>query len=78
MRGSGCILRIDGGPSDGRRDKPRVGRVLMAAGGDAADVAVTTSFGRAPLVKFEVVAAEVLENDVVADDVAAATRTAGV
>lgn len=30
---------------DARNNKPRIGRVLMATGRDAADVAITTSFG---------------------------------
>lgn len=44
---------------DARNNRPRIGRVLMATGRDAADVAITTSFGRATLVKFEVVTDEV-------------------
>ena len=39
---------------DARHNKPRVGRVLMATGRDAADVALTTSFGSAELKKFTV------------------------
>ncbi|HEY1946542.1 MAG TPA: transglutaminase family protein [Bryobacteraceae bacterium] len=46
---------------DARHNKPRVGRVLMATGRDAADVALTTSFGRADLLQFTVVSDEVLE-----------------
>ena len=37
---------------DARHNQPRVGRVLMAAGRDAADVAITTSFGEATLRHF--------------------------
>jgi transglutaminase-like putative cysteine protease len=44
---------------DARHNKPRIGRVLMATGRDAADVAITTSFGAAWLRKFEVVTDEV-------------------
>lgn len=44
---------------DARHNRPRIGRVLMAVGRDAADVAITTSFGTAWLAKFEVVAEEV-------------------
>jgi len=44
---------------DARHNKPRIGRVLMAAGRDAADVAITTSFGMAYLQRFEVVTDEV-------------------
>jgi len=44
---------------DARHNVPRIGRVLMATGRDAADVAITTSFGTAYLKKFEVVTDEV-------------------
>jgi transglutaminase-like putative cysteine protease len=44
---------------DARHNEPRVGRVLMATGRDAADVAMTTSFGMAELAKFSVVTNEV-------------------
>lgn len=43
---------------DARHDTPRIGRVLMAVGRDAADVALTTSFGQADLKSFFVVTAE--------------------
>ncbi len=43
---------------DARHNQPRVGRVLMATGQDAADVALTTSFGRADLLQFKVVTDE--------------------
>lgn len=46
---------------DARNNKPRIGRVLMATGRDAADVAITTSFGTTWLKKFTVVTDEVLE-----------------
>ena len=39
---------------------PRIGRILMAVGRDATDVAISTSFGAAELVKFEVVTDEVV------------------
>ena len=39
---------------DARHNIPRIGRVLMAVGRDAADVALTTSFGEAKLTKFTV------------------------
>jgi transglutaminase-like putative cysteine protease len=39
---------------DARHNQPRLGRVLMAVGRDAADVAITTSFGRADLKHFYV------------------------
>jgi len=43
---------------DARNNMPRLGRVLMATGLDAADVALTTSFGRADLSYFFVVTEE--------------------
>jgi transglutaminase-like putative cysteine protease len=45
---------------DARHNKPRIGRVLMATGRDAADVALTTSFGRMGLTKFVVVSDEIV------------------
>jgi transglutaminase-like putative cysteine protease len=44
---------------DARHNHPRVGRILMATGRDAADVALTTNFGRAILQKFVVVTEEI-------------------
>jgi transglutaminase-like putative cysteine protease len=49
---------------DARHNEPRMGRVLMATGRDAADVAITTSFGNAILTNFFVDSYEVLENGV--------------
>ena len=46
---------------DARNNKPRIGRVLMATGRDAADVAITTSFGTTWLTNFTVVTDEVVE-----------------
>jgi len=43
---------------DARNNQPRIGRVLMATGRDASDVAITTSFGMANLTHFSVVAEE--------------------
>jgi transglutaminase-like putative cysteine protease len=43
---------------DARHHHPRIGRVLMATGRDAADVAITTSFGNAHLKSFSVVTDE--------------------
>jgi transglutaminase-like putative cysteine protease len=43
---------------DARHNVPRIGRVLMATGRDAADVAITTSFGTSILKKFQVVTDE--------------------
>ena len=44
---------------DARHNHPRIGRILMGTGRDAADVALTTSFGRMDLVKFLVISDEV-------------------
>ena len=44
---------------DARHATPRIGRVLMAVGRDASDVAMTTSFGQADLRHFTVVTDEV-------------------
>jgi transglutaminase-like putative cysteine protease len=44
---------------DARHNQPRVGRVLMATGRDASDVAMTTSFGMANLTHFTVVSEQV-------------------
>lgn len=46
---------------DARHNYPRVGRVLMAVGRDASDVAITTSFGLANLSHFTVISEEVTE-----------------
>lgn len=46
---------------DARHNIPRIGRVLMATGRDAADVALTTAFGAANLKRFQVVSDEVPE-----------------
>ena len=47
---------------DARHDVPRIGRILMATGRDAADVAISTTFGRMDLLKFVVVSDEVRES----------------
>jgi len=47
---------------DARHNVPRIGRVLMATGRDASDVAMTTSFGQADLAYFFVVAEEETAN----------------
>jgi transglutaminase-like putative cysteine protease len=44
---------------DARHNRSRIGRVLIATGRDAADVAFLTSFGTSTLTKFEVVSDEV-------------------
>ena len=47
---------------DARHHEPRLGRVLMATGRDAADVAITTSFGVANLTHFFVESNEIDAN----------------
>ena len=47
---------------DARNNIPRIGRILMARGRDATDVAISTSFGPTILSKFEVFTDEVLES----------------
>ena len=49
---------------DARHNYPRLGRILMATGRDAADVAITTSFGAAYLTNFYVESNEVDEQGV--------------
>jgi transglutaminase-like putative cysteine protease len=44
---------------DARHNQRRIGRILMAVGRDAADVALTTNFGSAKLLKFHVITEEV-------------------
>jgi transglutaminase-like putative cysteine protease len=46
---------------DARHNVPRIGRILMARGRDAVDVALTTSFGPSNLEQFLVVSEEVAE-----------------
>lgn len=48
---------------DARHNRPRIGRILMARGRDATDVALTTAFGTANLVRFEVHTDEVSSLD---------------
>ena len=48
---------------DARNNTPRIGRVLMARGRDAADVALTTTFGVNELDSFRVWAYEVSEEE---------------
>jgi transglutaminase-like putative cysteine protease len=44
---------------DGRHNQPRIGRILMATGRDAVDVALTTQFGSGWLQSFKVITEEV-------------------
>ena len=43
---------------DPRHNQPRIGRILIARGRDAADVALSTSFGPAQLAEFKVITEE--------------------
>jgi len=45
---------------DARHNMPRIGRVLLATGLDATDVAITTSFGSSKLTRFDVVTDEIV------------------
>jgi len=46
---------------DARHNHPRMGRILIARGRDAADVAISTIFGPAQLARFSVVTEELIE-----------------
>ena len=46
---------------DARHNHPRIGRICMARGRDATDVAIATLFGKADLARFDVVTDEVDE-----------------
>jgi transglutaminase-like putative cysteine protease len=47
---------------DGRHNEPRIGRILMATGRDAVDVALTTQFGSGWLQSFQVTTQEIKES----------------
>jgi transglutaminase-like putative cysteine protease len=44
---------------DARHNTPRIGRIVVARGRDAADCAITTTFGQSRLVQFDIVTEEV-------------------
>jgi transglutaminase-like putative cysteine protease len=46
---------------DARHNQPRIGRILMARGRDATDVAISTIFGPSVLSGFTVVTDEIVE-----------------
>lgn len=50
---------------DARHNTPRIARIVMARGRDATDTAITTAFGAAKLVKFDVHTDEVADTDLV-------------
>jgi transglutaminase-like putative cysteine protease len=45
---------------DARNNIPRIGRILIARGRDATDVAISTSFGASTLTKFDVISDEIV------------------
>jgi transglutaminase-like putative cysteine protease len=49
---------------DARHNHPRIGRIVVAKGRDAADVAISTIFGPAELVRFNVTTEELAHADV--------------
>ena len=48
---------------DARHNHPRIGRIVMARGRDAADVAISTAFGPTKLVRFNVLTEQVVSNE---------------
>jgi transglutaminase-like putative cysteine protease len=48
---------------DARHNHPRIGRVVIARGRDAADVAISTAFGPTKLVRFDVLTEEVVASE---------------
>ena len=55
---------------DARHNRPRISRILIAYGRDAADVAISTSFGSSELTRFKVVTEELAsQNNASADRV---------
>jgi transglutaminase-like putative cysteine protease len=48
---------------DARNNTPRIGRILMARGRDATDVALSTSFAPTTLASFKVFTEEIGERD---------------
>jgi len=44
---------------DARHNKPRIGRLLMARGRDATDAAISTAFGAAELMRFDIITKEI-------------------
>ena len=58
---------------DARHNTPRVGRILIARGRDATDVAIATSYGLCTLAGFKVVTDEALEPEALRSPAAVAT-----
>ena len=59
---------------DARHNTPRIGRVVIARGKDAMDVAITTTFGTAWLTEFQVVTDEVTDGSLLAEASLVAAR----
>ena len=57
---------------DARHNHPRVGRIVIAQGRDAADVAISTGFGFTQLARFTVITEEVADGERSSFDMAAA------
>jgi transglutaminase-like putative cysteine protease len=53
---------------DARHNHPRIGRIVIARGRDAADVAISTSFGPAILTRFAIVTEELKEDELLSPD----------
>ncbi|MDP3659083.1 transglutaminase family protein [Phenylobacterium sp.] len=51
---------------DARHNKPRIGRIVIARGRDATDVAITHTFGTAWLTRFEVITEEISDQALMA------------
>jgi transglutaminase-like putative cysteine protease len=49
---------------DARHNHPRIGRIVIGRGRDAADVAISTTFGRTQLVRFSVLTEQVQCDDI--------------
>ena len=47
---------------DARHNHPRIGRIVIGRGRDAADVAISTAFGPAQLARFSIVTDELIED----------------
>ena len=48
---------------DARHNHPRIGRIVIAKGRDAADVAISTAFGMAQLARFKVITEELAQQE---------------
>ena len=55
---------------DARHNQPRIGRIVVARGRDAADVAISTTFGQVQLVRFSVLTQEIRFDDMTASALA--------